>query len=49
MVGKPIQLPQIAQPTKEDVDKWHALYCEEVLRVYKKYQHLNGDCPLEVW
>ena len=49
VVGKYVELPEIAKPTKEDVDKWHKVYCDEVVRVYEKYKHLNGGCPLEIW
>ena len=34
--GKPMGLPHIAQPTDEDVNKWHAKYCEEVTRLYNE-------------
>jgi 2-acylglycerol O-acyltransferase 2 len=32
--GKPLGLPHIAEPTQEDVDKWHAKYCEEVVKLF---------------
>lgn len=34
--GKPLGLPHIPEPTKEDVDKYHALYVAEVKRLYNK-------------
>lgn len=49
IIGKPIKLPEIKHPTKEDVNKWHQTYMEEMIRLYQKYQHLNGNCPLEVY
>lgn len=32
--GRPLGLPHIPEPTKEDVDKYHALYVKEVRRLY---------------
>lgn len=44
--GRPLGLPHIPEPTREDVDKWHAVYVEEVVRLYNanrekvpKYKH----------
>lgn len=34
--GKPMELPHIPDPTQEDVDKWHAKYCEEVTRLFER-------------
>jgi Diacylglycerol acyltransferase len=28
--GKSLQLPKIEHPTQEDIDKWHAIYMEEL-------------------
>lgn len=36
--GKPLGLPHIAEPTQEDIDKWHAKYCEEVRRLFESYK-----------
>ncbi len=33
--GKPIGLPHIPEPTDEDINKWHAKYCEEVTRLFE--------------
>ncbi|KAI2501357.1 Diacylglycerol acyltransferase [Fragilaria crotonensis] len=33
--GKPMDLPHIPDPSQEDVDKWHAKYCEEVRRLFE--------------
>lgn len=32
--GRPLGLPHIAEPTQEDIDKWHAKYCEEVVKLF---------------
>jgi Diacylglycerol acyltransferase len=31
-------LPHIPSPTEEDVNKWHAKYCEEVKRLFHTYK-----------
>lgn len=36
--GKPLGLPHIPEPTNEDVDKWHAKYCEQVEYLFEKYK-----------
>ena len=35
--GKPLGIPHIPNPSKEDVDTWHAKYVEEVTRLFYKY------------
>ena len=42
VVGKPLGLPKIENPTAEDVDKYHALYTDEVKRIFDTYKDL---CP----
>jgi len=36
--GRPLGLPHIPEPTQEDIDKWHAKYCEEITRLFEKYK-----------
>lgn len=36
--GQPIGIPHIPNPTQEDIDKYHALYCEQVERLFEKYK-----------
>jgi 2-acylglycerol O-acyltransferase 2 len=36
--GKPLGLPHIPEPTDEDVEKWHATYCDEVKRLFDTYK-----------
>ena len=36
--GRPLGLPEIKEPSQDDIDKWHKLYCNEVRRLYEKYQ-----------
>lgn len=36
--GKPLGMPHIPNPTDEDINKWHTLYCEEVVRLFDTYK-----------
>lgn len=36
--GKPLGIPHIPDPSSEDIDKWHAKYCEEVVRLFDTYK-----------
>lgn len=38
MVGRPIHCPQRDNPTQEELDHYHNLYCEELQRVYRDHQ-----------
>jgi len=38
VVGRPIACPKIQNPTQEDVDMYHAKYCEELQRIHDKYR-----------
>ena len=42
VLGKAIHLPQIDEPTKEDVDTWHAVYIEELEKVYDEHKSQFG-------
>lgn len=33
-------MPHIANPSSEDIDKWHAKYVAEVVRLFDTYKHL---------
>lgn len=55
VVGRPIELPLIEDPTKEDVVKWHGEYIKELRRVFE--DHKEGAygaeegkvAKLEIW
>jgi 2-acylglycerol O-acyltransferase 2 len=36
--GQPLGLPHIKEPTNADIDKWHAIYCGQVERLFEKYK-----------
>ncbi|KAL3764750.1 hypothetical protein ACHAW5_011301 [Stephanodiscus triporus] len=38
VVGKPIGLPHLEHPKQEDIDKWHAKYCDEVRVIYETFK-----------
>jgi hypothetical protein len=38
VIGRPLGLPYIPQPTQEDIDKWHGIYCDEVRKIFKMYK-----------
>lgn len=38
IVGKPIQLPKIENPSNEEVDKWHSAYMERLQEHFEEYK-----------
>jgi 2-acylglycerol O-acyltransferase 2 len=51
-VGDPLELPKIDNPTKEDVEKWHAKYCDALRKLFddkKKEAGLPDHAKLEIW
>ena len=58
VVGKAFELPLIPEPTKDDVNKYHALFIEQVTILFEKYKsnynmnyytHLSSkSIPLEI-
>jgi len=51
VVGSPVQLPQIAEPTPADVDEWHAKYVAALVATFEKHKAECGkpDAVLELW
>lgn len=41
--GRPLGLPHIDNPSKEDVDKWHRMYCEKLQELFDNYKEKNPD------
>lgn len=35
IVGKPLGMPHIPEPTQQDIDKWHGIYCDEVRKIFE--------------
>lgn len=44
--GQPLGLPKIDNPTQEDIDKYHKLYCDQVTRLFEKYKEKVSFCFL---
>lgn len=36
--GQPLGMPHLPNPTQEDIDNWHAKYCDEVRRLFDTYK-----------
>ena len=53
VVGKNIELPHIANPTSEDVDKYHSLFVEQVSALFdkfkEKYAATGKEAVLEIF
>jgi 2-acylglycerol O-acyltransferase 2 len=50
-VGKALELPKIAEPSREDVAKWHAKYCDALVEVFEKNKKgagLPASAKLEI-
>ena len=35
IIGKPIPVPKIVDPTQEDIEKYHAIFISEMTRIYE--------------
>jgi 2-acylglycerol O-acyltransferase 2 len=52
VVGVPLQLPKISQPSAEDVEKWHGKYTAQLHELYQRHAERaygKGTHVLEVW
>ena len=43
VVGAPIKVEKINNPSREEVEKMHAIYTKELQRLYDKYNPIYGD------
>jgi hypothetical protein len=48
VVGKPLELPLIPNPTKEDVTKWHVAYIEALVDVFERNKQKYAADPSAV-
>ena len=50
VVGSPLQLPRIEEPTKADVEHWHGRYIEELVALFDRHKSRFGyaDRQLEL-
>lgn len=44
IIGKPIKLPLINNPTNEDIEYWHSVYINSVQSLFDKYKIIYGNC-----
>ena len=55
VVGRPLILPKVEDPTREEVGKWHKKYISELKRVYDEYKEVGygnergKEAKLDVW
>ena len=55
VVGAPIALPKIENPTKDDVKKWHDKYVAALVKLFEDHKEAaygpeaGKDAKLEVW
>ena len=42
VIGKPIILPMVKEPTEEMVNKYHKIYMEELVSLYQRHREENG-------
>ncbi len=43
VVGSPIEVPKIENPTKDDLDHWHAKYVDDLKKLYETFNPIYGD------
>jgi len=41
--GRPLGLPHIENPTEEDLDRWHKVYCDRLVELFDRYKGNNPD------
>jgi hypothetical protein len=51
VVGNPIILPKIAEPTQEQIDHWHAIYVDKLIDIFERNKAKFGyaDRELEIY
>lgn len=37
-VGKPIDVPKIVNPEKEDIEKYHQIFIEELIKLFEEHK-----------
>ena len=41
--GKPLGLPHIPNPSQDDINHWHQLYCNKLQALFENYKQFNPD------
>lgn len=47
-MGKPIDVPKIAQPTNEDIEKYHQIFIEELTKLFEEHRSKYSKHPDEM-
>lgn len=47
-VGKPIDVPKIPKPTKEDIEKYHKIFVEELTSLFEEHKTKYSKHPDEM-
>lgn len=47
-VGEPITIPKVAHPTQQDIDLYHAMYMEALVKLFDKHKTRCGLSETEV-
>ncbi|XP_015589868.1 2-acylglycerol O-acyltransferase 1 isoform X2 [Cephus cinctus] len=48
VVGSPIELPKISEPTKEQVNEYHAKFAENLIKLFEEYKYKYLENPEKV-
>ena len=48
VVGAPIKVQKISNPSKEDVENMHTTYINELQKLYDKYNPIYGDVKVKL-
>ena len=48
VVGAPIKVQKLSNPSKEDVENMHATYINELQKLYDKYNPIYGDVKVRL-
>ena len=43
VVGAAIDVPKIEKPTQEDIDHWHKVYLDELIKLFESHKEQFGD------
>ena len=48
VVGTPIQVTRIENPTREEIESMHETYVKELQKLYDKYNPIYGDVNVKL-
>ncbi|XP_050523984.1 diacylglycerol O-acyltransferase 2-like [Daktulosphaira vitifoliae] len=49
VVGKPINLPKIQNPSEEDIKKYHEIYTQELIKLFEENKHKYTKNPEDLY